>query len=102
MQAQKWDQCSASLSKTTATGEQQVWLVEKRDSLSVSPFLCFSCFPPHILLHLFELLMRESIPMFFQHNEILNPVYSMSSDSIPVFILEAFPLAPADCSHLGF
>lgn len=63
-----------------------------------------TCFPPHIPLHLFELHMNEggSIPMFLQHNEILNPVYSMSSDSIPVFTLEAFPLAPADCNHLGF
>lgn len=63
-----------------------------------------SCCPPHILLHLSELHMSEgsSIPVFSRHNEILNPVYSMSSDPIPAFILEAFPLAPADCSHLGF
>lgn len=63
-----------------------------------------SCCPPHILLHLSELHMSEgsSIPMSSRHNEILNPVYSMSSDPIPAFILEAFPLAPADCSHLGF
>lgn len=34
------------------------------------------------------------IHMFLQHNEILNPLYPMSSDSFPVFILEAFPLPP--------
>lgn len=70
--------------------------------LPISLFLMFS--PSYILLHLFELHMNKgrSIPMFLQHNEILNPAYSMSSDSILVFILEAFPLTPADCSHLGF
>lgn len=43
--------------------------------------------------------------VFLQHSEILNPVYFMSSDSIPVLFWRlslSLSLSPADCSHLGF
>lgn len=102
--SQKWDRCSPSYSKITATWEQQVWLEGRKgfsQSLAIPLFPIFFLLISCYIYWCCTWINANLSPLFLQHNEILNPVHSMPSDSILVFVLEAFPLTPADCSHLG-